>query len=137
MKLTVLLTVLCVFVALTASAQNTTQDLPVTDAEKIADALRAGPHFITPDATILDWPAKKGANFGFSVRAVVNGLACRVRHLAPRMTSRDALTKFSFSGLLTVLLAARITSIDLASPICTRAPGFRTGPARRRNRNFT
>ena len=57
------LTVLCVFVALTASAQNTTQHLPVTDAEKIADALRAGPHFITDDATILDWPAKKGGEF--------------------------------------------------------------------------
>jgi hypothetical protein len=60
MKLTVLLTVLCLFTALTASAQNTTQHLPVTDAEKIADALRAGPHFITDAATILDWPAKKG-----------------------------------------------------------------------------
>jgi hypothetical protein len=63
MKLTVLLTVLCLFAALTASAQNTTQHLPVTDAEKIADALRAGPHFITDDATILDWPAKKGGEF--------------------------------------------------------------------------
>jgi hypothetical protein len=31
---------------------------PVTDVEKIADALRAGPAFITKDATILDWPAK-------------------------------------------------------------------------------
>jgi hypothetical protein len=50
MKLTVLPTVLCVFVALTASAQNTTQHLPVTDAEKIADALKAGPHFITDGA---------------------------------------------------------------------------------------
>jgi hypothetical protein len=34
-----------------------TAKLPVTDAEKIADALRAGPPFITRGATILDWPA--------------------------------------------------------------------------------
>ena len=54
------LTVLCLFAALTAGAQSTTQHLPVTDAEKIADALRTGPHFITDHATILDWPAKKG-----------------------------------------------------------------------------
>jgi hypothetical protein len=63
MKLTVLLTVLCVFVPLTASAQNATQHLPVTDAEKIADALKTGHHFITDGATILDWPAQKGGEF--------------------------------------------------------------------------
>ena len=57
------LTVLCLFAALTASAQNMTQHLPVTDAEKIADALRAGPPFITGHATILDWLAKKGGDF--------------------------------------------------------------------------
>jgi hypothetical protein len=56
------LTVFCLFAALNA-AQNTTQHLPVTDAEKIADALRAGPSFITDHATILDWPAKKGGEF--------------------------------------------------------------------------
>jgi hypothetical protein len=60
--------VLFLFAALTAGAQSTTQHLPVTDTEKIADAQRAGPHFITDDATILDWPAKKGTNFEFSVK---------------------------------------------------------------------
>ena len=35
------LTVFCLFVALTAGAQTTAEHLPVTDAEKIADALRA------------------------------------------------------------------------------------------------
>jgi len=59
-------TVLCLFAALTAAAQSTTQHLPVTDAEKIADALRAGPPFITDDATILDWPAKKGRRISSS-----------------------------------------------------------------------
>jgi hypothetical protein len=57
------LTVLCLFAALTAGARSTTQHLPLTDAEKIADALRAGPHFKTDDATILDWPTKKGGEF--------------------------------------------------------------------------
>ena len=37
--------------------------LPVTDAEKIADALRAGPTFITRDATVLDWPLAPGGQY--------------------------------------------------------------------------
>jgi hypothetical protein len=37
--------------------------LPVTDAEKIADALRAGPAFVTKDATLLDWPASPGGEY--------------------------------------------------------------------------
>jgi hypothetical protein len=41
---------------LAASAQTAPPDHPSTDAEKIADALRAGPRFITKDATLLDWP---------------------------------------------------------------------------------
>jgi hypothetical protein len=31
---------------------------PTTDAEKIEDALSAGPRFVTKNATVLDWPAK-------------------------------------------------------------------------------
>ena len=50
------LSVLFLLATLTAAAQATTQDHPATDAQKIADALRAGPAFITKDATILDWP---------------------------------------------------------------------------------
>jgi hypothetical protein len=37
--------------------------LPVTDAEKIADALRGGPAFITKDATVLDWPSAHGGEY--------------------------------------------------------------------------
>jgi hypothetical protein len=37
--------------------------LPVTDAEKIADALRGGPAFITKDATVLDWPLAPGGEY--------------------------------------------------------------------------
>jgi hypothetical protein len=57
------LTVLCLFAALTAGAQSTTEHLPVTDAEKIADAVRAAPNFITDGATIVDYPASKGGEF--------------------------------------------------------------------------
>jgi hypothetical protein len=53
---TVLLTVAPAF------AQSSDR-FPVTDAEKIADALRAGPAFITKDATVLDWPSSPGAEF--------------------------------------------------------------------------
>jgi hypothetical protein len=39
-----------------------------TDKEKIADALRAGPEFITKDAVIADWPANpKDANAEYRV----------------------------------------------------------------------
>jgi hypothetical protein len=40
-----------------AFAQKAESHLPVTDPVKIADALRAGPTFITKDATLLDWPS--------------------------------------------------------------------------------
>lgn len=53
---TVLLTVATVF------AQSSDR-LPVTDAQKIADALRAGPPFITKNATLLDWPTAPGGEY--------------------------------------------------------------------------
>ena len=46
----------------TAFAQSSDR-LPVTDAEKIAGALRAGPAFITKDATVLDWPSAPGGEY--------------------------------------------------------------------------
>src|SRR5260370_16614034 len=48
--------------AATAFAQSPDR-LPVTDAEKIADALRAGPAFITKDAAVLDWPSSPGGEY--------------------------------------------------------------------------
>ncbi len=51
-----------VLTAVTAIAQSSDR-LPVTDAEKIADALRAGPAFITKDATVLDWPSAPGGEY--------------------------------------------------------------------------
>jgi hypothetical protein len=63
------LIVLCLFAALTAGAQTTAERLPVTDAEKIADALRAAPKFITDGATIVDYPAGKGGEFRAAERS--------------------------------------------------------------------
>jgi hypothetical protein len=54
------ITIFCLLAALTAGAQSRTEHLPVTDSEKIADALRAAPQFITDGATIVDYPASKG-----------------------------------------------------------------------------
>ena len=48
--------------AVTAFAQSSDR-LPVTDPEKIADALRAAPAFITQDATVLDWPLARGGEY--------------------------------------------------------------------------
>ena len=53
------------FTVAPAFAQSSNR-LPATDAEKIADALRAGPAFVTKDATLLDWPAAPGARFRVS-----------------------------------------------------------------------
>jgi hypothetical protein len=49
--------------AQTAGSQAMTDHLPTTDAEKIADALRAAPTFITDGATIVDHPATKGGEW--------------------------------------------------------------------------
>jgi hypothetical protein len=62
------LTAFCLFAVLTvgtqaAGAQNMTEHVPTTDAEKIADALRAAPKFITDGAAIVDYPASKGREF--------------------------------------------------------------------------
>lgn len=46
----------------TALAQSSDR-LPVADAEKFADALRAGPSFITKDATVLDWPSTRRGEY--------------------------------------------------------------------------
>src|SRR4029077_4901604 len=53
---TVLMTVATTF------AQSSDR-LPVTDAEKIAGALRAGPAFITKDAAWLDWPSAPAGEY--------------------------------------------------------------------------
>ena len=58
--MTLLTTILSTVI--TTFAQSSDR-LPLTDAEKIADALRAAPAFITKDATLLDWPAAPGGEY--------------------------------------------------------------------------
>ena len=48
--------------AAVAFSQNASHH-PSTDSAKIGDALRAGPVFITKNATILDWPQKPGGEY--------------------------------------------------------------------------
>jgi|SRR5580700_9887046 hypothetical protein len=54
---------LCLFASGLAFAQMNMPGHAKSDAEKIADALRAGPVFITKDATLLDWPTAPGTEY--------------------------------------------------------------------------
>ena len=63
MKLIALLTLATMTAAAIASAQTATGRRNPTDAEKVADALSAGPTFITKAATILDWPSTPGVGY--------------------------------------------------------------------------
>jgi len=55
--------VILILFGTSAHTQQPTSKFPTTDSEKIADALRAGPAFITKDATVLDWPSKPGGEY--------------------------------------------------------------------------
>jgi hypothetical protein len=68
-----LLTTVLLTVA-TAFAQSSDR-LPVTDAEKIAHALRAAPAFITKNATVLDWRSARGGEYRL-LRKGSNEWAC-------------------------------------------------------------
>lgn len=54
---------LCLCIASLTVAQTNMAGHSKTDTEKIADALRAGPKFITSGATILDWPSTPGGEY--------------------------------------------------------------------------
>jgi hypothetical protein len=54
---------IALFAATAVVAQTAQSRMPVTDAEKIADALRAGPAFVTKGATLLDWPSTPGGEY--------------------------------------------------------------------------
>ena len=72
MKLIVIVSLL---MTVRAFAQKTESHQPVADAEKIADALRAGPTFITKDATLLDWPSSPKGEYRV-LRKGVNEWTC-------------------------------------------------------------
>ena len=46
-----------------------------SDAEKIASAMRAGPKFVTQNATVLDWPSSPSGEFRV-LRAGTSGWTC-------------------------------------------------------------
>jgi hypothetical protein len=48
-----ILAVICALIASSVVAQTAMRAHPTTDADKTADALKAGPSFITKDATLL------------------------------------------------------------------------------------
>src|SRR4029453_15391532 len=52
-----------------------TKKAPMTPAQKIANAMSAGPSSISAKATILDWPAKEGDQPPV-LRAGTNGWTC-------------------------------------------------------------
>jgi hypothetical protein len=54
---------IAMLVGTAAYAQAQDGNAPTTDAEKIMDALRAGPTFVTKNATLLDWPSAPGAEY--------------------------------------------------------------------------
>jgi hypothetical protein len=93
-----LITIGCL-VAACAFAQKAESHLPVTDAEKIADALSAGPTFITKDATLLDWPSSPNGESVFSAKVGTKRMDLssghsrvstrRTRMLRPRILSVD------------------------------------------------
>src|ERR1700679_3329387 len=63
--------------SLGAFAQTNMRPAQASDKEKMADALRAGPAFITKDAVLADWPANPKdpkAEYGIlcSVKSVRN-----------------------------------------------------------------
>jgi hypothetical protein len=49
--------------AVVTYAQALPSGHPRSDAEKIASAMRAGPKFVTQNATVLDWPSSPGGEF--------------------------------------------------------------------------
>ncbi len=61
--------------AQTVKHQVAASKFPTTDSEKVADALRAGPAFITRKATILDWPSTQGGEYRV-LRKGTNEWAC-------------------------------------------------------------
>ena len=111
------------FLTVTAAfAQTAEPRLAITDAEKIADALRAGPVFITKGATLLDWPPASGGEYRVLRKARTNGPVSR---LFPgiRMMNQGASTRYSCTGFRTAWPAGPRALIASASRTCIVAPG--------------
>jgi hypothetical protein len=66
---------LLLITAVVSYGQTPAEHKSKSDPEKIASALRAGPKFVTQNATILDWPTSTGGEFRV-LRAGTNGWTC-------------------------------------------------------------
>jgi hypothetical protein len=66
---------LILITAVTTYAQAPPSGKSKSDQEKITSALRAGPKFVTRNATVLDWPASPGGEYRV-LRAGTNGWTC-------------------------------------------------------------
>jgi hypothetical protein len=110
-----LITIL-LFVPIAAFAQTAESRKPVTDAEKVVDASRAGPEFVTKDATLL-------------VRARANGHVSPV-FLVRRMMSPAALTRSFCSSSRIVLPVVRPMCRVSEFHICMVASGCLTSRMR-------
>jgi hypothetical protein len=111
------------FLTVTAAIPMTAAaHLPVTDAEKIAGALRAGPRFITKDATLLDCPSTPGGEYQV-LRKGSNGWTCLPA--IPRYPHDELGVSMQYfcSGCRTAWLAGRRELIALAWRTCTVAHG--------------
>jgi hypothetical protein len=83
---------LLIFITAVTYAQMPASRPSKSDAEKIASAMRAGPRFVTQNATVLDWPSSPGGEFRV-LRAGTSGWSCfRVVPKLPMM-SLGALTR--------------------------------------------
>jgi hypothetical protein len=52
-----------IFITAVTYAQMPASRTSKSDVEKIASAMRAGPKFVTQNATVLDWPSSPGGEF--------------------------------------------------------------------------
>jgi hypothetical protein len=106
------MTLLLLLTTLTANAQTQMPAHPGTDAEKIRDAMRAGPtvHIVCCEREPITGPAFPATRF--------------------YVTSQPALIRFSWSGSKTALPVASLTSKRSGFRTCTTAHGSRTSRAR-------
>jgi hypothetical protein len=105
-----------------AFPQTTKSHLPVTDAEKIADALRAGPIFITKEATLLDWPSAPGGEYRV-LRKGSNGWTCLPAIPGYPHDEPGCFDAVFLQFIQDSWLAGRRELIVLASRTCTVAHG--------------
>src|SRR5579864_3534261 len=66
---------LVLITAVVTCAQAPPSGQSKSDAEKIASAMRAGPKFVTQNATVLDWPTSPGGEFRV-LRDGTSGWSC-------------------------------------------------------------